>query len=285
MAAKGGEGLYGKTDDKVITNFGFGLIIFFTLLVIGLSVAQYLLEKRKTAQVAASRAVRLQPREPPRASRPRTSPGSRRAPRSSGRTRSTSAAATAAALPSTPASAGGPTRASPRARSGSGCPGQGFLLSFARTGSGDEPRSPPGRVAFDCPLPLVAVGAALRGRRAPVRARGAHRHRPRRLPHGRRAGHPALHRLGRAAVVRVGPHRRASRADHYEQPGSLAGMLEVDGRRHPLAGRGMRDHSWGVRDWQRVPWWRWFGMVVDPDNFVCSTTSGCAEAARRRAAS
>ena len=48
MAAKGGEGLYGKTDDKVITNAGFLLIIWFTLLVTGLSVAQYLLEKRKT---------------------------------------------------------------------------------------------------------------------------------------------------------------------------------------------------------------------------------------------
>ena len=48
MAGKGGEGTYGKTDDKVITNFGFGLIIFFTTLVIGLSVAQYLLERRKT---------------------------------------------------------------------------------------------------------------------------------------------------------------------------------------------------------------------------------------------
>ena len=48
MAAKGGEGTYGKTNDKVITNFGFGLIIGFTLLVIGLSVAQNQLEKRKT---------------------------------------------------------------------------------------------------------------------------------------------------------------------------------------------------------------------------------------------
>jgi hypothetical protein len=47
IAAKGGEGLYGKTDDKVITNFGFGLMIFFVLLVTGLSVAQYLLDKRK----------------------------------------------------------------------------------------------------------------------------------------------------------------------------------------------------------------------------------------------
>ena len=48
MAAKGGEGLYGKTNDKVITNFGFGLMILFTTLVISLSVAQYLLERRKS---------------------------------------------------------------------------------------------------------------------------------------------------------------------------------------------------------------------------------------------
>ena len=47
MAAKGGEGLYGKTDDKVITNFGFGLMILFTVLVVGLSVAQSMLQKRK----------------------------------------------------------------------------------------------------------------------------------------------------------------------------------------------------------------------------------------------
>jgi putative copper export protein len=47
MGEKGGEGLYGKTDDKVITNFGFGLMIFFTVLVVGLSIAQHLLEKRK----------------------------------------------------------------------------------------------------------------------------------------------------------------------------------------------------------------------------------------------
>ncbi len=48
MAAKGGEGLYGKTNDKVITNAGFILIVGFTLLVTGLSVAQHLLEKRKS---------------------------------------------------------------------------------------------------------------------------------------------------------------------------------------------------------------------------------------------
>jgi hypothetical protein len=50
LADEGGEGLYGKTDDKVITNFGFGLMIFFTVLVVGLSIAQHLLQKRKRSK-------------------------------------------------------------------------------------------------------------------------------------------------------------------------------------------------------------------------------------------
>jgi len=47
LAAEGGEGLYGKTNDKVITNFGYGLMIFFALLVTVLSVGQWLLDRRK----------------------------------------------------------------------------------------------------------------------------------------------------------------------------------------------------------------------------------------------
>jgi hypothetical protein len=47
FAGKGGEGLYGKTNDKVITNFGFGLMILFTLLVVVLSAIQGLLARRK----------------------------------------------------------------------------------------------------------------------------------------------------------------------------------------------------------------------------------------------
>ena len=47
---EGGEGVYGKTDDKVITNFGYGLMIFFVLLVVGLSVGQHLLDKRKRSK-------------------------------------------------------------------------------------------------------------------------------------------------------------------------------------------------------------------------------------------
>jgi hypothetical protein len=48
--AKGGEGTYGKYDDKVVTNFGYGLMIFFVLLVTLLSIGQYLLERRKRAK-------------------------------------------------------------------------------------------------------------------------------------------------------------------------------------------------------------------------------------------
>ena len=47
IAGEGGEGTYGKASDKVITNFGFGLMIFFILLVTTLSILQYLLERRK----------------------------------------------------------------------------------------------------------------------------------------------------------------------------------------------------------------------------------------------
>jgi hypothetical protein len=66
-------------------------------------------------------------------------------------------------------------------------------------------------------------------------------------------------------------------AHHYEQPGSLTGVLEVGGERLALAGRGMRDHSWGVRDWQGVPYWRWFGIVVDPDTFLLLNNVGTAD--------
>jgi hypothetical protein len=46
MAADG-VGLYGRTDDKVVTFFAFGLMIFFTVLVIVLSLIQGRLEGRK----------------------------------------------------------------------------------------------------------------------------------------------------------------------------------------------------------------------------------------------
>jgi hypothetical protein len=46
MAADG-VGLYGRTDDKVVTFFAFAVIAFFAILVIVLSAVQIRLENRK----------------------------------------------------------------------------------------------------------------------------------------------------------------------------------------------------------------------------------------------
>jgi hypothetical protein len=54
----GGQGLYGETDDKVVTNAGFILIAGFPLLVAGLSLLQWRLEKRKHAREDAEKARR-----------------------------------------------------------------------------------------------------------------------------------------------------------------------------------------------------------------------------------
>jgi hypothetical protein len=45
--AADGVGLWGPTDDKVVTYFGFGCLIFFTVLVTVLSLIQGRLENRK----------------------------------------------------------------------------------------------------------------------------------------------------------------------------------------------------------------------------------------------
>ncbi|MBS1679372.1 MAG: hypothetical protein JST08_18505 [Actinobacteria bacterium] len=45
--AENGEGLLGKADDKTVTFFCFGVMAFFVILVIGLSLVQGALERRK----------------------------------------------------------------------------------------------------------------------------------------------------------------------------------------------------------------------------------------------
>ena len=47
LAHDGGEGWWGETDDKVVTNAGFILIVFFPLFVFAMSMLQGHLEKRK----------------------------------------------------------------------------------------------------------------------------------------------------------------------------------------------------------------------------------------------
>jgi hypothetical protein len=54
----GGEGLWGETNDKVITNAGFFLIAFFPLFILVMSLIQWRLDKRKAARTAAAKARR-----------------------------------------------------------------------------------------------------------------------------------------------------------------------------------------------------------------------------------
>src|SRR3954451_1123565 len=52
----GGEGLWGETDDKVITNAGFVLMIVFPLFILLMSLLQHTLDRRKEARKAAEKA-------------------------------------------------------------------------------------------------------------------------------------------------------------------------------------------------------------------------------------
>ena len=54
----GGEGTYGETTDKVVTNAGFIIIAAFPLLIFLLSMTQWTLDKRKDARKKAAKARR-----------------------------------------------------------------------------------------------------------------------------------------------------------------------------------------------------------------------------------
>lgn len=57
LAHDGGEGWWGETNDRVVTNFGFGLIVFFPLFIFLVSLLQWRLEKRKDQRKAAAKAA------------------------------------------------------------------------------------------------------------------------------------------------------------------------------------------------------------------------------------
>jgi hypothetical protein len=56
LAHDGGEGTYGETNDQVVTNAGFILIVFFPLFCLFASLLQWRLEKRKYARQAVAKA-------------------------------------------------------------------------------------------------------------------------------------------------------------------------------------------------------------------------------------
>jgi hypothetical protein len=57
LAHDNGEGWYGETNDRVITNAGFILIVFFPLFIFFVSLLQWRLEKRKDLRKAAAKAA------------------------------------------------------------------------------------------------------------------------------------------------------------------------------------------------------------------------------------
>jgi hypothetical protein len=57
QAYNDGRGFYGATNDKVVTDAGFILIIFFPVFVFVMSMIQRGLEKRKQARKAAHKAL------------------------------------------------------------------------------------------------------------------------------------------------------------------------------------------------------------------------------------
>jgi hypothetical protein len=57
LAENDGRGLYGATNDKVVTTAGFILIVFFPTFVLLASLLQRHLEKRKDARKAAQHAL------------------------------------------------------------------------------------------------------------------------------------------------------------------------------------------------------------------------------------
>src|SRR5215217_3855797 len=56
LAHDGGEGLYGETNDKVVTNAGFIIIAAFPFLVFLLSMLMWVLDKRKDRRKKAAKA-------------------------------------------------------------------------------------------------------------------------------------------------------------------------------------------------------------------------------------
>jgi hypothetical protein len=150
-------------------------------------------------------------------------------------------------------------------------PDQGFLLAFGRTDASGEIACAPAE--FECLEPLVSWELRFGG-------------------NGRlfeRAEHVATAKDSYREVEILGRlhfsawHEplsfqsgltEAVAGAHYEQPGSVTGAIEVEGHGRNLKGSSLRDHSWGVRDWQRVPYWRWFGFLADPENFLLLNNVG-----------
>lgn len=64
------------------------------------------------------------------------------------------------------------------------------------------------------------------------------------------------------------PENVASR--HYEQGGTVSGTMTIQGERLTFQGFGMRDHSWGIRNWEGVKNWMGIWPVFGKDLVITS---------------
>lgn len=55
---------------------------------------------------------------------------------------------------------------------------------------------------------------------------------------------------------------------HYEQGGIVTGTVTIKGRSYPIQGFGMRDHSWGIRDWEGVKNWMALWPIFGKDLLI-----------------
>lgn len=62
----------------------------------------------------------------------------------------------------------------------------------------------------------------------------------------------------------VDPEREFARA-HFEQHMRVRGTLSIDGETLEIDALGLRDHSWGPRYWQVIPYYRWLTCTFSPD--------------------
>lgn len=56
---------------------------------------------------------------------------------------------------------------------------------------------------------------------------------------------------------------------HFDQSMRGRGTITVGGERFEIDGFGLRDHSWGPRIWQAIPWYRWFPCTFDDGFAIC----------------
>jgi hypothetical protein len=71
----------------------------------------------------------------------------------------------------------------------------------------------------------------------------------------------------------VDPERSFARA-HFEQHMQVRGSLRVDGESYHLDALGLRDHSWGPRYWQAIPWYRWLTCSFSPSFGIMVNVTG-----------